>query len=59
MIYLMLQQKLITEWNLTKGFDRYREAPPVIVMPKLHDVANKNIYPQTPDRLLLEVESTT
>ena len=43
----------------TKGFDRYQEAPPVIVMPKFHDVANKNIYPQTPDRLLQEVESTT
>ena len=43
----------------TKGFDRYREAPPVMVMPKFHDVANKNIYPQTPDRLLQEVESTT
>ena len=42
-----------------KGFDRYQEAPPGIVMPKFHYVSKKSIYPQTPDRLLQKAESTT
>ena len=42
-----------------KGFDRYQEAPPGIVMAKFHYVSKKSIYPQKPDRLLQKAESTT
>ena len=51
--------KIDYRMEFTKGFHRYQEAPPVIVMPKFHDVAKKSIYPQTPGRLLQEVKSTT
>ena len=43
----------------SEGFDRYQEAPPGIEMPKFQCVAKKTIYPQTPDHLLQQVESTT